>query len=70
MFPFRTTIKDGQKIDIIGCEPASCPSFTKGKYAMIMEMWQNDTINQMHSLGSIHTPTNHLWIRYRGCLII
>ena len=30
MFPFLgQQLRGGQKIDIIGCEPASCPSFTK-----------------------------------------
>ena len=34
MFPFLgQQLRGGHKIDIIGCEPLSCPSFTKGTYA-------------------------------------
>lgn len=70
MFPFLgQQLRGGQKIDIIGCEPASCPSFTKGKYAYDHgDMAKMTPLIKMHTLGSdFLPPANHSGgLRYHG----
>ena len=70
MFPFLgQQLRGGQKIDIIGCEPLSCPSFTKGKYAYDHgDMARMTPLIKMHTLGSdFLPPANHSGgLRYHG----
>jgi len=70
MFPFLgQQLRGGHKIDIIGCEPASCPSFTKGKYAYDHgDMAKMTPLIKMHTLGSdFLPPANHSGgLRYHG----
>jgi len=70
MFPFLgQQLRGGQKIDIIGCEPLSCPSFTKGKYAYDHgDMARMTPLIKMHTLGSdFLPPSNHSGgLRYHG----
>jgi len=70
MFPFLgQQLRGGQKIDIIGCEPLSCPSFTKGKYAYDHgDMAKMTPLIKMHTLGSdFLPPANHSGgLRYHG----
>ena len=70
MFPFLgQQLRGGKKIDIIGCEPLSCPSFTKGKYAYDHgDMAKMTPLIKMHTLGSdFLPPANHSGgLRYHG----
>ena len=70
MFPFLgQQLRGGKKIDIIGCEPLSCPSFTKGKYAYDHgDMARMTPLIKMHTLGSSFLPpANHSGgLRYHG----
>ena len=70
MFPFLgQKLRGGSKIDIIGCEPLSCPSFTKGKYAYDHgDMARMTPLIKMHTLGSdFLPPANHSGgLRYHG----
>ena len=70
MFPFLgQQLRGGQKIDIIGCEPLSCPSFTKGKYAYDHgDMARMTPLIKIHTLGSdFLPPANHSGgLRYHG----
>ena len=70
MFPFLgQQLRGGSKIDIIGCEPLSCPSFTKGKYAYDHgDMARMTPLIKMHTLGSdFLPPSNHSGgLRYHG----
>jgi tryptophan synthase beta chain len=66
---FRPTIKRWKKIDVIACEPLSCPSFTKGKYAYDFgDMAMMTPLVKMHTLGSSFLPpANHSGgLRYHG----
>ena len=70
MFPFLgQQLRGGQKIDIIGCEPLSCPSFTKGKYAYDHgDLAKITPLIKMHTLGSDFLPpaTHSGGLRYHG----
>ena len=70
MFPFLgQQLRGGPKIDIIGCEPLSCPSLTKGTYAYDHgDMAKMTPLIKMHTLGSdFLPPANHSGgLRYHG----
>ena len=70
VFPFiGKKFRDNQKIKVIACEPRSCPSLTKGKYAYDFGDTGNLTpLVKMHTLGSQFIPpaTHSGGLRYHG----
>ena len=70
LFPFMgQQLRGGKKIEVIACEPLSCPSFTKGKYAYDFGDTGNFTpLVKMHTLGSSFIPpaTHSGGLRYHG----
>ena len=70
LFPFLgQQLRGGKQIDVIACEPLSCPSFTKGKYAYDFgDMAMMTPLVKMHTLGSSFLPpANHSGgLRYHG----
>ena len=69
-FPFiGKKFRDNQNIKVIACEPKSCPSLTKGKYAYDFGDTGNLTpLVKMHTLGSQFIPpaTHSGGLRYHG----
>ena len=70
VFPFiGKKFRDNQNIKVIACEPRSCPSLTKGKYAYDFGDTGNLTpLVKMHTLGSSFVPpaTHSGGLRYHG----
>jgi len=67
--PFVREKLDGKKIDIIGVEPASCPTLTKGKLAYDFgDVAQTTPLLYMHTLGHDFMPPGiHAGgLRYHG----
>ena len=68
--PFmRDKIVDGKNIRIVAVEPASCPSFTRGKYAYdFCDTGKVTPMAKMYTLGSSFIPSaNHAGgLRYHG----
>ena len=68
--PFmRDKIVDGNKVRIVAVEPASCPSFTRGKYAYdFCDTGKVTPMAKMYTLGSSFIPSaNHAGgLRYHG----
>lgn len=68
--PFmRDKIVDGKDIRIVAVEPASCPSFTRGKYAYdFCDTGMVTPMARMYTLGSSFIPSaNHAGgLRYHG----
>jgi len=69
-FPFLgKKFRDKKDIKVIACEPKSCPSLTKGKYAYDFGDTGNLTpLVKMHTLGSSFMPpaTHSGGLRYHG----
>ena len=69
-FPFLgKKFREGKDIKVIGCEPKSCPSLTKGKFAYDFGDTGNFTpLVKMHTLGSSFMPpsTHSGGLRYHG----
>jgi tryptophan synthase beta chain len=69
-FPFvRDKITEGKKTRIIGCEPASCPTMTKGPYVYDFGDTAGMTpLLAMHSLGHgfVPAPIHAGGLRYHG----
>tara|TARA_Y100000590_G_scaffold20405_1_gene23811 strand:- start:30 stop:1391 length:1362 start_codon:yes stop_codon:yes gene_type:complete len=70
VFPFLgKKFRDKKDIRVIACEPKSCPSLTKGKYAYDFGDTGNLTpLVKMHTLGSSFMPpaTHSGGLRYHG----
>ena len=70
VFPFLgQQLRGGQKINILACEPRSCPSITKGKYAYDFgDTGHLAPLVKMHTLGSTFIPpaTHSGGLRYHG----
>lgn len=71
VFPFlgKQLREKSKKIEIIACEPASCPSLTRGKYAYDFGDTAHLTpLVKMHTLGSTFVPagTHAGGLRYHG----
>ncbi len=70
VFPFLgKKFRDKKDIKVIACEPKSCPSLTKGKYAYDFGDTGNLTpLVKMHTLGSSFIPpaTHSGGLRYHG----
>ena len=70
LFPFMgQQLRGGKKIEVIACEPLSCPSFTKGKYAYDFgDTGHVAPLIKMHTLGSTFIPpaTHSGGLRYHG----
>lgn len=68
--PFmRDKIVDGKNVRIVAVEPASCPSFTRGKYAYdFCDTGKVTPMAKMYTLGSSFIPSaNHAGgLRYHG----
>lgn len=69
-FPYiRENLKNGGKTRIVGVEPASCPSLTRGKYAYDFgDTGHLTPLTKMHTLGSTFMPPgSHAGgLRYHG----
>jgi tryptophan synthase beta chain len=69
-FPYvRDKITEGKKIQVIGCEPTSCPTMTKGPYVYDFGDTAGMTpLLAMHSLGHafIPAPIHAGGLRYHG----
>ena len=69
-FPFiGKKFRDNQNIKVIACEPRSCPSLTKGKYAYDFgDTGHLTPLVKMHTLGSQFIPpaTHSGGLRYHG----
>lgn len=69
-FPYiRENLKNGGKTRIIGVEPASCPSLTRGEYAYDFgDTGHLTPLTKMHTLGSTFMPPgSHAGgLRYHG----
>jgi tryptophan synthase beta chain len=69
-FPFvRDKITEGKKTTIIGCEPTSCPTMTKGPYVYDFGDTAGMTpLMAMHSLGHgfVPAPIHAGGLRYHG----
>tara|TARA_Y100000748_G_scaffold259079_1_gene226290 strand:+ start:318 stop:1679 length:1362 start_codon:yes stop_codon:yes gene_type:complete len=70
VFPFLgKKFRDKKDVRVIACEPKSCPSLTKGKYAYDFGDTGNLTpLVKMHTLGSSFMPpaTHSGGLRYHG----
>ena len=70
VFPFiGKKFRDNQNIKVIACEPRSCPSLTKGKYAYDFgDTGHVAPLVKMHTLGSTFIPpeTHSGGLRYHG----
>ena len=58
VFPFLgQQLRGGSKIDLLACEPRSCTSLTKGKFAYDFgDTGQVAPLVKMHTLGSTFMP--------------
>jgi tryptophan synthase beta chain len=69
-FPFiGQQLRGGKKVRVIACEPAACPSLTRGKYAYDFGDTSHMTpLVKMHTLGSTFMPPGfHAGgLRYHG----
>lgn len=68
-FPFMLDKMHGAKIDIVGAEPASCPTLTKGKFVYDHgDIAKMTPLMAMHSLGHnfIPEPIHAGGLRYHG----
>ena len=69
-FPYiRENLKNGGKTRVVGVEPASCPSLTRGKYAYDFgDTGHLTPLTKMHTLGSTFMPPgSHAGgLRYHG----
>ncbi len=69
-FPYiRENLKNGGKTRIVGVEPASCPTLTRGKYAYDFgDTGHLTPLTKMHTLGSTFMPPgSHAGgLRYHG----
>lgn len=69
-FPYiRENLKNGGKTRIIGVEPASCPTLTRGRYAYDFGDTAHLTpLTKMHTLGSTFMPpgSHSGGLRYHG----
>lgn len=53
----RRVLARRQKVDILGVEPAACPSLTKGKYAYDYgDVAKQTPLIKMYTLGSSFIP--------------
>ncbi len=67
--PFARDKINGRDIDIIACEPASCPTLTRGPFAYDFgDTVQMTTLLPMHSLGHnfVPAPIHAGCLRYHG----
>ncbi|MCR6630921.1 MAG: TrpB-like pyridoxal phosphate-dependent enzyme [Magnetospirillum sp.] len=69
-FPYiRENLKNGGKTRVVGVEPASCPSLTRGRYAYDFgDTGHLTPLTKMHTLGSTFMPPgSHAGgLRYHG----
>lgn len=69
-FPFiGESLRGGKKVDILGVEPAACPSLTKGKYAYDYgDVAKQTPLIKMYTLGSSFIPpaVHAGGLRYHG----
>ncbi|HZA67895.1 MAG TPA: TrpB-like pyridoxal phosphate-dependent enzyme, partial [Geminicoccaceae bacterium] len=69
-FPFIGAMRrDGRKVRVVACEPAACPSLTRGKYAYDFgDTGHLTPLVKMHTLGSEFIPPGfHAGgLRYHG----
>ncbi len=69
-FPFiGAELRGGRKVSIVACEPAACPSLTRGKYAYDFgDTGHLTPLVKMHTLGSTFMPPGfHAGgLRYHG----
>ena len=69
-FPYiRENLKNGGKTRVIGVEPASCPTLTRGKYAYDFgDTGRLTPLTKMHTLGSTFMPpgSHSGGLRYHG----
>ena len=69
-FPFiGAELRGGRKVSIVACEPAACPSLTRGKYAYDFgDTGHLTPLVKMHTLGSTFIPPGfHAGgLRYHG----
>jgi len=77
-FPFVKDKLDGEDIEIIGIEPTSCPTLTKGMYRYDFgDVAQMTPLIKMHTLGHtfVPSPIHAGGLRYHGaapllCLLV
>lgn len=69
-FPFiGEMLRGGRKVDVLGVEPAACPSLTKGKYAYDFgDIAHKTPMMKMYTLGSSFIPpaVHAGGLRYHG----
>ncbi len=69
-FPFiGEMLRGGKKVDVLGVEPAACPSLTKGKYAYDFgDVAKMTPLMKMYTLGSSFIPpaVHAGGLRYHG----
>ena len=69
-FPFiGEMLRGGKKVDVLGVEPAACPSLTKGKYAYDFgDVAKMTPLMKMYTLGSSFIPAavHSGGLRYHG----
>lgn len=69
-FPFiGEMLRGGKKVDVLGVEPAACPSLTKGKYAYDFgDVARQTPLIKMYTLGSSFIPpaVHAGGLRYHG----
>ncbi len=69
-FPFiGKMLREGKKVDVLGVEPAACPSLTKGKYAYDFgDVAKTTPLMKMYTLGSSFIPpaVHAGGLRYHG----
>ena len=69
-FPFiGEMLRGGRKVDILGVEPAACPTLTKGKYAYDFgDVAKTTPLMKMYTLGSSFIPpaVHAGGLRYHG----
>ncbi len=69
-FPFiGEMLRGGKKVDVLGVEPAACPSLTKGKYAYDFgDVAKTTPLMKMYTLGSSFIPpaVHAGGLRYHG----
>ncbi len=69
-FPFiGAELRGGRKVSVVACEPAACPSLTRGKYAYDFgDTGHLTPLVKMHTLGSTFIPPGfHAGgLRYHG----
>lgn len=69
-FPFiGEMLRGGRKVDVLGVEPAACPSLTKGKYAYDYgDVAKKTPLLKMYTLGSSFIPpaVHAGGLRYHG----